>query len=90
MLMSDVTYLMDESLSKLTEIHQIQLEMRDQAAWEAQTPVSRWTIMDIPWLLTPFCDSNIVKNVKVASHRWKDRHNPTLHLAMKLYTCSNI
>lgn len=37
MLMSDVTYLMDESLSKLTEIHQIQLEMNDQAAWEAQT-----------------------------------------------------
>ncbi|GAA5817498.1 hypothetical protein MFLAVUS_011046 [Mucor flavus] len=41
MLMSDVTYLMDESLSKLTEIHQIQLEMNDQAAWEAQTPQYR-------------------------------------------------
>ncbi|KAL9552599.1 hypothetical protein MBANPS3_003682 [Mucor bainieri] len=41
MLMSDVTYLMDESLSKLTEIHQIQLEMKDQAAWEAQTPQHR-------------------------------------------------
>lgn len=40
MLMSDVTYLMDESLSKLTEIHQIQLEMKNHAAWEAQTPVS--------------------------------------------------
>lgn len=44
MLMSDVTYLMDESLSKLTEIHQIQLEMKDQAAWEAQTPVSNTLI----------------------------------------------
>ncbi|KAI8636432.1 ubiquitin elongating factor core-domain-containing protein [Parasitella parasitica] len=41
MLMSDVTYLMDESLSKLTEIHQIQLEMKDRAAWEAQTPQHR-------------------------------------------------
>lgn len=39
MLMSDVTYLMDESLSKLAEIHQIQTEMSIQAAWEAQTPV---------------------------------------------------
>ncbi|CDH50642.1 ubiquitin conjugation factor e4 [Lichtheimia corymbifera JMRC:FSU:9682] len=36
MLMSDVTYLLDESLSKLSEIHQIQLEMEDTAAWEAQ------------------------------------------------------
>lgn len=40
MLMSDVTYLMDESLSKLSEIHQIQTEMNNQAAWEQQTPVS--------------------------------------------------
>lgn len=40
MLMSDVTYLMDESLSKLSEIHQIQTEMKDKASWEAQTPVS--------------------------------------------------
>lgn len=44
MLMSDVTYLMDESLSKLAEIHQIQLEMKDKAAWEAQTPVS-WLLL---------------------------------------------
>ncbi|CEI90732.1 hypothetical protein RMCBS344292_05047 [Rhizopus microsporus] len=41
MLMSDVTYLMDESLSKLAEIHQIQTEMSNQAAWEAQTPQYR-------------------------------------------------
>lgn len=39
MLMSDVTYLLDESLSKLSEIHQIQLEMEDTAAWEAQPVV---------------------------------------------------
>lgn len=38
--MSDVTYLMDESLSKLSEIHQIQTEMSNQIAWEQQTPVS--------------------------------------------------
>lgn len=41
MLMSDVTYLMDESLSKLSEIHQIQTEMNNQAAWEQQTPQQR-------------------------------------------------
>ncbi|KAI7901309.1 ubiquitin elongating factor core-domain-containing protein [Cokeromyces recurvatus] len=41
MLMSDVTYLMDESLSKLSEIHQIQLEMSDKASWEAKTPQYR-------------------------------------------------
>ncbi|KAI9321206.1 ubiquitin elongating factor core-domain-containing protein [Dichotomocladium elegans] len=35
MLMNDVTYLLDESLSKLTEIHQIQVEMDDKASWEA-------------------------------------------------------
>lgn len=43
MLMSDVTYLLDESLSKLSEIHQIQLEMEDTAAWEAQ-PVVRFFV----------------------------------------------
>ncbi|KAI8982485.1 ubiquitin elongating factor core-domain-containing protein [Mycotypha africana] len=37
MLMSDVTYLMDESLSKLAEIHSIQTEMSNQAVWESQT-----------------------------------------------------
>ncbi|KAI8978027.1 ubiquitin elongating factor core-domain-containing protein [Pilobolus umbonatus] len=41
MLMSDVTYLMDESLSKLSEIHQTQLKMNDRAAWESQTPQER-------------------------------------------------
>ncbi|KAI9276222.1 ubiquitin elongating factor core-domain-containing protein [Sporodiniella umbellata] len=41
MLMSDVTYLMDESLSKLSEIHQIQTEMADQNSWEQQTPQHR-------------------------------------------------
>ncbi|KAG0749651.1 hypothetical protein G6F57_002879 [Rhizopus arrhizus] len=41
MLMSDVTYLMDESLSKLSEIHQIQTEMSNQVAWQQQTPQQR-------------------------------------------------
>ncbi|KAI8149698.1 ubiquitin elongating factor core-domain-containing protein [Fennellomyces sp. T-0311] len=41
MLMSDVTYLLDESLSKLSEIHQIQTEMDDTATWEAQQPQQR-------------------------------------------------
>ncbi|KAG0172642.1 hypothetical protein DFQ30_009975 [Apophysomyces sp. BC1015] len=41
MLMSDVTYLLDESLSKLTEIHQVQSEMKDTEAWNAQNPTHR-------------------------------------------------
>ncbi|KIM56094.1 hypothetical protein SCLCIDRAFT_133427 [Scleroderma citrinum Foug A] len=36
LMINDVTYLMDESLSELTQIHNIQTEMRDQAAWEAR------------------------------------------------------
>lgn len=49
MLMSDVTYLMDESLSKLTEIHQIQLEMNNKAAWESQTSVSLYIYTIYSW-----------------------------------------
>ncbi|KAI9019583.1 ubiquitin elongating factor core-domain-containing protein [Phycomyces nitens] len=41
MLMSDVTYLLDESLSKLAEIHQIQTEMEDSATWDAQPEQQR-------------------------------------------------
>ncbi|KAF9221552.1 hypothetical protein BS17DRAFT_784937 [Gyrodon lividus] len=33
LMINDVTYLMDESLSELTQIHNIQTEMRDQIAW---------------------------------------------------------
>ncbi|KAF9241107.1 ubiquitin elongating factor core-domain-containing protein [Melanogaster broomeanus] len=36
LMINDVTYLMDESLSELTQIHNIQTEMRDQAAWAAR------------------------------------------------------
>ena len=35
-MINDVTYLMDESLSELTQIHNIQVEMDDKAAWEAK------------------------------------------------------
>ncbi|CAO3618750.1 unnamed protein product [Cunninghamella echinulata] len=41
MLMSDITYLMDESLSKLTEIHQIQSDMENITAWQAQPMETR-------------------------------------------------
>ncbi|KAK7048400.1 U-box domain-containing protein [Favolaschia claudopus] len=37
LMINDVTYLMDESLSELTQIHTIQQEMDDQAAWNAQS-----------------------------------------------------
>ena len=35
-MINDVTYLMDESLSEMTQIHTIQVEMDNQAAWNAQ------------------------------------------------------
>ncbi|KAJ3503365.1 hypothetical protein NLJ89_g8468 [Agrocybe chaxingu] len=37
LMINDVTYLLDESLSELTQIHNIQVEMEDKATWEAQT-----------------------------------------------------
>ncbi|KAJ7288279.1 ubiquitin conjugation factor E4 [Mycena rebaudengoi] len=36
LMINDVTYLMDESLSELTQIHSIQQEMDDQEAWNAK------------------------------------------------------
>ncbi|KAF9927043.1 hypothetical protein FBU30_003541 [Linnemannia zychae] len=41
LLMNDTTYLLDEGLTKLTEIHNIETEMDDKAAWAAQTPQYR-------------------------------------------------
>jgi hypothetical protein len=35
MLMTDTTYLLDESLNKLVEIHKLQDEMADIAGWNA-------------------------------------------------------
>lgn len=35
-MINDVTYLMDESLSELTQIHTIQVEMDDQVSWNAR------------------------------------------------------
>ncbi|KIY45637.1 hypothetical protein FISHEDRAFT_48948 [Fistulina hepatica ATCC 64428] len=36
LMINDVTYLMDESLNDMTQIHNIQVEMDDKAAWEAK------------------------------------------------------
>jgi ubiquitin conjugation factor E4 B len=36
LMISDVTYLMDESLNDMTQIHAIQTEMKDEAAWAAK------------------------------------------------------
>ena len=36
LMINDVTYLMDESLSELTQIHNIQVEMDDQATWNSR------------------------------------------------------
>ncbi|KAG0210185.1 hypothetical protein BGX33_005091 [Mortierella sp. NVP41] len=41
LLMNDTTYLLDEGLSKLAEIHSIEVEMDDKVAWAAQTPQQR-------------------------------------------------
>jgi len=40
-MINDVTYLMDESLNELTQIHNIQVEMDDKAAWAAKSPEYR-------------------------------------------------
>jgi ubiquitin conjugation factor E4 B len=36
LMINDVTYLMDESLSELTQIHNLQREMEDTATWQMQ------------------------------------------------------
>ena len=36
LMINDVTYLMDESLSELTQIHNIQVEMDDKETWESK------------------------------------------------------
>jgi ubiquitin conjugation factor E4 B len=41
LMINDVTYLMDESLSELTQIHNIEVEMADQATWNSQTQEHR-------------------------------------------------
>ncbi|CAG8504078.1 13438_t:CDS:10, partial [Ambispora leptoticha] len=41
LLMNDATYLLDESLSKLAEIHSIQLEMKNTVEWESRTQQNR-------------------------------------------------
>ena len=40
-MINDVTYLMDESLSELAQIHNLQMEMRDMEGWMAQSAQTR-------------------------------------------------
>ncbi|KAG0329633.1 hypothetical protein BGZ99_001240 [Dissophora globulifera] len=47
LLMNDTTYLMDEGLTKLSEIHNIEVEMDDKATWAAQTPQHRQEREDV-------------------------------------------
>jgi hypothetical protein len=48
LLMNDTTYLLDESLRKLIEIHEIQTEMANTAQWNARAPVSSNFISLLP------------------------------------------
>ncbi|KAG6812561.1 hypothetical protein H0H92_002213 [Tricholoma furcatifolium] len=41
LMINDVTYLMDESLSEMMQIHEIQQEMKDQATWNAKSAEHR-------------------------------------------------
>ena len=41
LMINDVTYLMDESLNELTQIHNIEIEMEDAQEWGAKTPQYR-------------------------------------------------
>jgi ubiquitin conjugation factor E4 B len=45
-MINDVTYLMDESLSDLAQIHAIELQQKDIAAWGAKTPQQQREIED--------------------------------------------
>lgn len=40
-MLNDVTYLMDESLRQLAQIHHIQVEMDDRAAWNSRSEEHR-------------------------------------------------
>jgi ubiquitin conjugation factor E4 B len=40
MMMNDTTFLLDESLSALTRIHEVQEDMEDPAKWAAQNQVT--------------------------------------------------
>lgn len=40
MMMNDTTFLLDESLSALTRIHEVQTDMEDPAKWAAQNQVN--------------------------------------------------
>lgn len=39
LLINDTTYLLDEGISKLKEIHLIEIEMEDQNVWQSQSQV---------------------------------------------------
>jgi ubiquitin conjugation factor E4 B len=39
--MNDTTYLLDEGLTKLVEIHEIEIKMEDKTAWAAASPQHR-------------------------------------------------
>ena len=41
MMMNDTTFLLDESLSALTRIHEVQEDMADPAKWAAQDQVRK-------------------------------------------------
>ena len=40
MMMNDTTFLLDESLSALTRIHEVQTDMEDPAKWASQNQVN--------------------------------------------------
>ena len=49
LLMNDTTYLLDESVTQLTEIHSIQAEISDKERWEQLAAVSLdfWTFLSL-------------------------------------------
>ena len=51
LLLNDTTYLLDESLSKLAQIHSTQAQMADREAWARQMPVSLSVCSEL-WIVT--------------------------------------
>ena len=64
--MNDATFLLDESLTKLTDIHNIQNEMDNVAEWNKQTQVIQ-QLFNYYFLNIFFNQNNIIKLLAISS-----------------------
>ncbi len=74
MIINDSIYLLDESLSKLSEIRGYQVAMQSPAEWNQQDPVWLYSLLctELLYLLDTLADqSPIGKQNVFASYRWR-------------------